>query len=67
MTPEEFDEVLANLSAGVQIDAKTLQRFVEEAVRITRQATRLSASLAQVQKELDELRRGLDALGKVWQ
>lgn len=41
MTPEQFDEVLANLSAGFYVDADTLRRFVAEAARLRAEVDRL--------------------------
>jgi hypothetical protein len=67
MTPEEFDEVLANLSAGFYADADTLRRFVEEAVRLTGEVKRLQAELDELKAENAKLLGGMDRLGKVWE
>jgi hypothetical protein len=60
MTPEEFDEVLANLSAGFYADADTLRRFVEEAVRLTAEVKRLKAEIESLRASLDKLAFGGD-------
>lgn len=55
MTPEQFEEVAANLAAGFYTDAETLRWFVAEAVELRSKNDRLTA-------ELDQLRWGLDEL-----
>ncbi len=64
MTPEQFDQIAANLADGFYGKSKLLRQFGAEALRLQAEVERLQAEVEALRLKLDNW-QGLPDLGEV--